>query len=63
MGVKVRASTQIFDDGHLMLSATDLEKLNKAVISDPGSGEHKIYAIKRLDDGTYTISWDDTPEI
>lgn len=62
MGVKVRASTQIFDDAHLMLTASDIERITKAIISDPQSGEHTVYAMKRMDDGTYTISWEDVPE-
>lgn len=62
MGVRIRASTQIFDDTHLLLTADDIYRINNAVLSEPESGEQRVYAIKRLPDGTFIIDWESIPE-
>lgn len=63
MGVKVRASTQIFDDAHLLVTPADLERLAKAIVTEPASGEHKVYAIKRLPSGEYVFDFESDPEV
>ena len=62
MTQRIRASTQIFDDLHLLLTPEDVERLSKAVISDPSSGEHRVYELKRLPDGKFAIVWESEPE-
>lgn len=57
---KIRSSTQIFDDNHLLLQKRDLERIYTAVLSQPESDEYLVYTLQRGDDGGWIIDWDDT---
>lgn len=57
---KVRATTQIFDDNHLLLTKEDLRRIYSAVLTEPDSDEYLVYTIQRDEEGGWRIEWDET---
>ena len=56
---KIRSSTQIFDDNHLLLTQEDLGRIYSAVLSEPESDEFLVYTLQRGEDGGWIIDWND----
>ena len=58
---KIRATTQIYDDNHLLLQERDLRRIYTAILSQPDSTalESFVYTLQRGEDGGWVIDWEE----
>ena len=59
---RIRASTQINDDDHLLLTDADKATLLAAIESNPTTGQYEVAEIYRNADGQIVVVYDATTE-